>query len=123
MDSLIDDIEVTSVDDDDSGSYSENSSVPFENVDNDYESDIDSPRDQFPVSDQFPTDLKFDDCNTGMLSSRMPAKENGGQHESFRNRPKKKEMRRGSFTYKQVSDDATPTAHRKQLFSKRSACK
>ena len=53
----------------------------------------------------------------------MPAKENGGQHESFRNRPKKKEMRRGSFTYKQVSDDATPTAHRKQLFSKRSACK
>jgi hypothetical protein len=43
-------------------------------------------------------------------------------HMSFRNRSKKKEMRRGSFTYKQVSDSSTPTAHRKQLFSKRSAC-
>jgi hypothetical protein len=45
------------------------------------------------------------------------------QHESFRGLKGKKEQRHQSFVYKQVSDEANPTAHRKQLFSKRSTCK
>jgi hypothetical protein len=85
-----------------------------------------------PTADQFNESAGF---GGPALKSRMPIRKNdsssdgnsdgnsdSNMHMSFRNRSKKKEMRRGSFTYKQVSDSSTPTAHRKQLFSKRSAC-
>ena len=126
--------DIIDVADDSSSSSSQSSthSVPFENVTDDYDisdmdevscdsgTDSDSPSaDTFSALPLPPSARR----GSGRLvpPSRMPKKEQGFQHESFRDR-KKKEMRHGSFTYKQISDDATPTAHRKQLFSKRSAC-
>mmetsp|Transcript_6586 Transcript_6586/g.10758 ORF Transcript_6586/g.10758 Transcript_6586/m.10758 type:complete len:794 (-) Transcript_6586:257-2638(-) len=76
------------------------------------------PDTESPSNDQFNESIPF---SRPTMGNRMPAKKDG-EHMSFRHRVKKKEMRRGSFTYKQVSDAASPTAHRKQLFSKRSAC-
>jgi hypothetical protein len=133
MEMMIDDIvdniiEVTSVDDDSgTSSSSSNDSQPFENVQPNYDSGTETECDS-PTHDQFPTNMPLPFLGggdgaggggRGRGAPRMSKKDN--HHESFRDR-KKKEMRYGSFTYKQISDDTTPTAHRKQLFSKRSAC-
>ena len=122
-------IEVTSVDDESgtssSSSSSEEGSQPEQVASYCSEEDCDSPT-STSDRDQFPTNLALPFLGggpgIGSGAPRMPLKDKAPlQHQSFRDR-KKKEMRHGSFTYKQVSDDATPTAHRKQLFAKRSAC-
>ena len=81
-----------------------------------------------PVSKKVAED-DDDDCFPTELPApppmrRLQKKSSGvkDDHMSFRHRAKK-EMEHKSFNYKQVSDEATPTAQRKQLYSKRSACK
>ena len=128
-------------DNDDCTSYSSGgSSVPFENVDEEVLKELcadtadtliftDDEEEGDRLSemerrdgDTFPEPSEL---MTSKLGAPPPVKrmhQKDYLKQSFRDR-KKQEMRHKSFTYKQVSDNATPTAHRKQKFSNRSACK